>query len=109
MHDPHVVGKVARRANVNESDAKSVLEALHGLVKEGSVRHDAIHPSGTHSSAHPEDPKLVEELIERAKSHPLGTEFLAEGSLDSVAAGFQTHAFTVEAARERLRAQDSGK
>jgi hypothetical protein len=54
-------------------------------------------------SVGPTDPRLVDELIERARAHPLGTEFLEEGYLDSVAAGFQAHAFTVEAARERLK------
>jgi inosine-uridine nucleoside N-ribohydrolase len=54
-----------------------------------------------HGSAHTH-PHVVDALIDRAKSHPLGTEFLSQGSLDSVAAAFQAHAFTVEAARERL-------
>lgn len=54
-------------------------------------------------SADPRDPRVVEELIERAKRHPLGVEFLSKGYIDSVAAGLETHAFTVEAARERLR------
>jgi hypothetical protein len=48
-------------------------------------------------------PEVVEALIDRAKNHPLGTEFLSQGSLDSVAAAFQAHAFTVEAAREKLQ------
>jgi hypothetical protein len=56
---------------------------------------------------HPKDPRVVQELIERAKKHPLGVEFLAQGSLDSVAANFEAHAFTVEAARERLREQEA--
>ena len=55
------------------------------------------HPGSAHT--HPE---VVDALIDRAKKHPLGTEFLSQGSLDSVAAAFQAHAFTVEAARERL-------
>lgn len=53
--------------------------------------------------SNPRDPRAVDELIERAKKHPLGVEFLSKGYLDSVAAGLETHAFTVEAARERLR------
>jgi hypothetical protein len=44
----------------------------------------------------------VEDLIGRAEAHPLGTEFLREGSLDAVAATFRVHAFTVLSARERL-------
>ncbi|MCE9584833.1 MAG: hypothetical protein K8T20_20270 [Planctomycetes bacterium] len=54
----------------------------------------------------PTDPRVVDELIERAKKHPLGVEFLSRGYLDSVAAGLETHAFTVEAARERLRNEE---
>ena len=47
-------------------------------------------------------PHQVEQLIERAARHPLGTEFLREGALDAVAALFQVHAFTVEHARLHL-------
>jgi hypothetical protein len=43
-------------------------------------------------------------LIDRAREHPLGTEFLADGALDAVAATFQVHAFVVEAARRSLGA-----
>jgi hypothetical protein len=42
-------------------------------------------------------------LIEKAAAHPLGVRFLVEGHLGSVATMFRTHAFTVDAARERLR------
>ena len=49
----------------------------------------------------------VDELIQRADRHPLGTEYLLNGYLDSVAATFKVHGFTVEHARERLR-QGSG-
>ena len=45
----------------------------------------------------------VEQLIEKAARHPLGTEFLVEGALDAVSATFACHAFTVEHARQRLR------
>ena len=44
----------------------------------------------------------IDGLIERAKSHPMGTAFLLEGSLDAVAATFSVHAFVVDKARERL-------
>jgi hypothetical protein len=45
----------------------------------------------------------VAALIAAAAKHPLGTDFLVDGHLDSVAIMFRTHAFTVVAARERLR------
>ena len=44
----------------------------------------------------------VDHLISSAREHPLGLEFLEQGALDAVAATFRTHAFVVEAARERL-------
>ena len=47
----------------------------------------------------------VDDLIASAAAHPLGVRFLVEGHLGSVATTFRTHAFTVDAARERLRAR----
>jgi hypothetical protein len=47
--------------------------------------------------------KEVDDLIAAASAHPLGVRFLVEGHLGSVATTFRTHAFTVDAARERLR------
>ena len=40
----------------------------------------------------------IDRLIARASAHPLGLGFLRDGSLDSVAAVFEVHAFTVEKA-----------
>jgi hypothetical protein len=48
----------------------------------------------------------VDELIRRASEHKLGTEYLLQGALDSVAATFQVHAFVIEAARATLQARD---
>lgn len=45
------------------------------------------------------DPEVLE-LIDRAENHPLGTEFLVHGCLESVAATFGVHAFVVDKARE---------
>lgn len=61
-------------------------------------------------SGHPffkPSPQQVEELIAAADKHPLGKEFLLEGDLGAVAITFETHAFTVEAARDRLKDSDS--
>ncbi len=44
----------------------------------------------------------VQDLIQRAKSHELGTVFLTEGALDAVAMTFGVHAFVVDAARDQL-------
>ena len=41
-------------------------------------------------------------LIDRAKSHDLGVDFLVNGALDAVAMTFGVHAFVVDAARDEL-------
>ena len=51
-------------------------------------------------STQPED---VDQLIDRAREHPLGIDFLQKGMLDSVAAIFGVHAFVVDSARDKLR------
>lgn len=51
----------------------------------------------------------VEALIRAASRHPLGTEFLLEGYLGTVAITFHVHVFTVEAARQRLRGPATGR
>ena len=50
------------------------------------------------------DPRLVDEVIARARKHPLGIDFLLHGYLGTVAISLDAHAFTVEAARARLLA-----
>ncbi len=47
----------------------------------------------------------IDDLLRRASEHPLGSAYLAEGALDSVAATFRVHAFAVEAARHKLLAE----
>jgi len=44
----------------------------------------------------------VDDLIERARHHELGLDFLRNGAQESVAAVFRVHAFTVDAARRKL-------
>ncbi len=51
----------------------------------------------------------VDGLVHRASTHPLGTGFLANGAIDSVAATFGVHAFVVDEARRRLRAAGAGE
>ena len=51
----------------------------------------------------PKDPRLVDDLIERARTRPDGIELLRDGWLGSVAMIFSVLAFTVEAARARLQ------
>ncbi len=49
-------------------------------------------------------PKEVADLFRRAAVHPLGSDFLLNGSPDAVAATFGVHAFVVDAARETTKA-----
>lgn len=44
----------------------------------------------------------VQDLVRRAEQHPLGTDYLRHGLLDSVAATFGVHAFVIDSAREHL-------
>ena len=44
----------------------------------------------------------VIDLIDRAKSHELGVDFLTNGALDAVAMTFGVHAFVVVAERAEL-------
>lgn len=62
---------------------------------------------GNHPERYKPNAMEIQELIAAAKKHPLGTRFLIEGDLASVAITFSAHAFTVEAAREKLIAEDA--
>lgn len=44
----------------------------------------------------------VDALIARARSHPLGLDFLKTGALEAAAIIFEAHVFAVESARRRL-------
>jgi hypothetical protein len=87
-----------------------VIAALADLVHDAHVSPDellhALLGAADPLHAHlvdPRDPAVVAELVERAKAHPLGLDYLKGGHLGSVAASFETHAFTVLAARDLLR------
>lgn len=60
---------------------------------------DSNHDIRIHYDPKPEE---IADLIERAKAHSLGLDFLRNGALEAVAAAFGVHAFTVDAARRRL-------
>ena len=107
MADPKLIDDLAQRAGVSKADAEAVLEALGTLAPERvsellrrSSRGPAPAPARYVFNA-----LDVEALIEAARKHPLGLEFLLNGDLSAVAATFQAHAFTVDAAREHLRGQ----
>ena len=61
-----------------------------------------IPPSSAVPLRYQPSPEEVDRLISRAEKHPLGLEFLEQGALDAVSATFETHAFVVDGARDRL-------
>ena len=65
-------------------------------------------PAVNHGVPKPYRPSAgeIDRLLTRAAKHPLGTAFLVNGALDSVAATFGVHAFVVEAARRRAPSRD---
>jgi hypothetical protein len=109
MADPKLIDDLARRAGVSKADAEAVLEALGALAPERVselLRRSSRGPAPAPAPArYVFDALDVEALIDAARKHPLGLEFLLNGDLSAVAATFQAHAFTVDAAREHLRGQ----
>jgi hypothetical protein len=107
MADPKLIDDLARRAGVSKADAEAVLEALGTLAPERVpelLRRSSPEPAPG-PARYVFNALDVEALIEAARRHPLGVEFLLDGDLSAVAATFQAHAFTVDAAREHLRGQ----
>jgi hypothetical protein len=102
MNESELVRELSRRTSLPEASAAAVLSAMHDLVDEGVMDPVALLVMPKPSDVPPDDPGLVEQLIARAKKHPLGIEFLASGLLATVAITLGAHAFTVEAARRRL-------
>lgn len=117
MTDPDLAKELARRAGVSHADAEAMLSILAELAPAGVGKNRSVvaraarkvdaraAPTGTESGtvAFLPGAGAVDELIAAAERHPLGLEFLLEGELGAVAAMFQTHAFTVDAARDRLK------
>lgn len=107
MNRTDTVRELAARSGVSEREAGNVLDALIELLHQGSVSGDVLlSPEFSMPSS---DAPLVDDLIARARLHPLGVEFLRDGYLGSVAAEFGAHALTVEAARGRLRNEQTKK
>jgi len=110
MNHAKLVRDAARLSGLPEATVESVVAALADLVHRARVSPDellhALLGAADPLHAHPVDPRdpaVVAELVERAKAHPLGLDYLKGGHLGSVAATFETHAFTVLAARDLLR------
>lgn len=106
MKEADLVKELSRRTSVTEETAAAILKAARELVQEGALDGAALAAAPT---LPPDDPGLVDRLIAKAKKHPLGLEFLASGLLATVAITLGAHAFTVEAARRRLRKEQELK
>ena len=109
MNQTELVRELSRKASLSEATTTAVLDAMRDLVREGVVNEHALLTTPEPPLVDPEDPSVVEQLIARAKKHPLGLEFLASGFLASVAIALGAHAFTVEAARRRLQREQETK
>ncbi len=115
MTESELLRELSRRTSVPEALVGAVFDGLRQMVREGAIHEDVLHDApvvdadmqfiGSEGLAirNPSDETLVDDLIARARKHPLGTGFLLTGFLGSVAIALGAHAFTVEAARERLR------
>jgi len=104
MSDFDPVEELAGRAGVSRAAAQAVLEALAAMASERA----AGQPAAAAPLAFVPAPGDVDALIESAAQHPLGLEFLLHGELGAVAVTFGAHAFTVDAARSRLRGKAEG-
>jgi len=109
MNEVELVRELSRRTALPEEAAAAVLHAMHDLVDEGMMDPVSILVMPLPSEVPPDDPGVVDQLIARAKKHPLGLEFLASGLLATVAITLGAHAFTVEAARRRLAKEEHNK
>ena len=110
MNHLSLVKDAAARTGLPEPEVEKVIAALADVVHHAHATPDellhALLGASAPLHAHPVDPRdaaVVAELVERAKAHPLGLDYLRTGHLGSVAVTFETHAFTVLAARELLR------
>jgi hypothetical protein len=106
MDESDLVKELSRRTAVSEETAAAILKAAREMVREGALDGAALADA---PAVPPDDPGLVDRLIAKAKKHPLGLEFLASGLLATVAITLGAHAFTVEAARRRLRKEQDAK
>ena len=109
MNHLSLVKDAAARSGLPEATVERVVAALADVVHHAhATPAELLHallggeePLNAHP-VDPRDPALIADLVERAKSHPLGLDYLKGGHLGSVAVTFETHAFTVLAARELL-------
>ena len=110
MTESELLAALVRRTGVARADIEAVLTALAAVRHEQRQESQPPEADGQKASS-PYVPSYtpaageVERLIAAAAEHPLGLEFLLEGNLCAVATMFGVHAFTVDAARQRLKEQ----
>lgn len=103
MDESEVLRELSRKTGLPESATDTMLQGLRELIRDGAVDPATLlAPAAKVVPVDPEDPRLVDDLIARARRHPLGLVFLLSGLLASVAIVLGVHAFTVDAARKRL-------
>ena len=110
MNHESLVSDAVSRSGLPRATVEAVVAALADLVHHSHASPDellhALLGAAEPLDNHPVDPRdsaAVATLLERAKVHPLGLDYLKGGHLGSVAVTFETHAFTVLAARDQLR------
>jgi hypothetical protein len=118
MNESDVVRELSLKTGLPKSATEAVLKGLREMIHDGVIdatilvaggESPVFLPRPVPRAADPRDPGLIDDLIARARKHPLGLEFLLSGFLASVAIGLGAHAFTVEAARARLRKEQAAK
>jgi hypothetical protein len=116
MNESELLDELVRRTGVSRANVETVLRALAEARHEERRNESApgTKAASEPPTASPYTPSYtpaadeVERLIRDAGDHPLGLGFLLEGNLCAVATLFRVHAFTVDAARQRLKHQGTG-
>jgi hypothetical protein len=105
MTDAELIADVSRRTGLSPADIRAVLSAVADIRREQAGTVSGGPPA---AALHIPSDEEVAQLIAAASRHPLGLEFLLDGHLGAVAAIFGVHAFTVDAARERVKEHGAG-
>ncbi len=111
MTESELLSEVARRSGVPRTHVEAVLAVLAEIRhEERKERETPVPPADAgaplrYAPSYTPGADEVARLIAAATAHPLGLEFLLEGNLCAVATMFGVHAFTVDAARQRLKEQ----
>jgi hypothetical protein len=104
--DSLTIARLVERTGMRRSDIEAVLQELNALDPghAAAPAPGVDRPLVTYQTTEEE----ITALIIAASKHALGPEFLLTGHLGTVAIMFGVHAFTVEAARLRLRGGATG-